>query len=160
MKHLESCLQMDMNQDVTRFAFESVVEHEHRAKIKLAIENDCDPCYGFWVVHRRTDNIFLGWVYLKPFESELTMLELGYRFRHEYWGNGYAREAAAKLLSITFSKEEERLVCAITNSENFRSIKLLESLGFISKKIMLAYGGIGVHYILSNEKMAIKNKVQ
>jgi RimJ/RimL family protein N-acetyltransferase len=57
-------------------------------------------------------------------------VDLGFAFLPEFWGHGYAREAAAAVLS--YARNTLRLVriVAITGHSNDASRRLLEKLGF------------------------------
>ncbi len=56
-------------------------------------------------------------------------VELGWRFAPDFWGHGFAREAAASLLSFAFDTLELEQVLSIIRADNERSIKLAERLG-------------------------------
>lgn len=63
--------------------------------------------------------------------DNLEYVDLGFAFLARYQGFGYAREAAAASLAEARSLGLTQ-VAAITNPDNLRSIRLLESLGFKS----------------------------
>lgn len=56
--------------------------------------------------------------------------ELGCEFYPNYWGQGFAFEAAGTLLKYSFEKLKLHRVWAITKSENQAAIKLVEKLHF------------------------------
>lgn len=55
--------------------------------------------------------------------------EIGYFFRPEYWGNGYASEVAATLIEFGFQYLELHKVTATCNSNNCRSEKVMQKVG-------------------------------
>ncbi|HWF78524.1 MAG TPA: GNAT family N-acetyltransferase, partial [Caulobacteraceae bacterium] len=57
----------------------------------------CDV--GVWTVIERATGGFLGWVSVVP---EADGGELGYRFRREHWGRGFATEAAGAVIADAF----------------------------------------------------------
>ncbi|WP_199610293.1 GNAT family N-acetyltransferase [Flocculibacter collagenilyticus] len=61
---------------------------------------------------------------------ELTVPDLGYAFLPEYWGKGYAKEAAIAVIEHAKVQHQLHHVDAITSTNNHASIKLLEALGF------------------------------
>ncbi|MDD6812205.1 MAG: GNAT family N-acetyltransferase [Lachnospiraceae bacterium] len=62
-------------------------------------------------------------------KGEFDTWELGYVFNREYWGKGYASEAAKALLKEAFTKWNARRVIAMCNPKNEGSWKLLERIG-------------------------------
>lgn len=62
-------------------------------------------------------------------KGEFDTWELGYVFNNEYWGKGYATEAANEILKEGFMKWNVRKVVSMCNPENESSWKLLERVG-------------------------------
>ena len=94
--------------------------------------------YTFWAVERREDQAFLGFCGVKPgpegtpIEGET---EIGWRLAAQYWGQGYAREAAAASLEWVWAKLDVPLVSAITTPGNIRSWGLMERLGMTRARV-------------------------
>lgn len=57
-------------------------------------------------------------------------VDLGFALLPEYWGKGYAREAAEASLNEGWERHGLRRVVAVTSRDNGPSIRLLEKLGF------------------------------
>lgn len=57
-------------------------------------------------------------------------LELVYHFARQYWGRGYATEAARACLRYAFEKLHAPSVIASINAENLASQRVLEKIGF------------------------------
>ena len=58
------------------------------------------------------------------------MFEIGFSLAGEHQGNGYAREAASRLLEYLFDEANAELVFATPDERNHSSIRLLRALGF------------------------------
>jgi RimJ/RimL family protein N-acetyltransferase len=97
--------------------------------------------FGHLVVERREDGAVLGRTGLVVWDTRewrITSLpeangyaqpELGWAFIREYWGNGYATEAARAVRDWAYAEHEiERLVSVIAPA-NERSARLAERLG-------------------------------
>jgi RimJ/RimL family protein N-acetyltransferase len=56
-------------------------------------------------------------------------VDIGFAFLPEFWGQGYASEAAAAVMEHAKGALGLKRVVAITNPENHSSIRLLEKLG-------------------------------
>jgi RimJ/RimL family protein N-acetyltransferase len=73
--------------------------------------------------------------------ATLDDVDLGFAFLPEYWGNGYAREASAAVLSYARSKLGLSRIVAITTRNNGASRKLLEKIGFeLERTVQLEAG--------------------
>ena len=61
--------------------------------------------WGFWAVELKANNAFIGFVGLHSPRVELPFnpcIEIGWRLSKQYWGNGYATEAAQAALNYGF----------------------------------------------------------
>lgn len=56
--------------------------------------------------------------------------DIGYAFVPEFWGAGYAREAASAVIDWARHSRDLTRILAITNPDNAGSIRLLEKIGF------------------------------
>ncbi len=64
------------------------------------------------------------------FEAHFTpRTEIGWRFRPQFWGQGYATEAARLALLYAFSTLQLEEVVSFTASGNFRSVNVMRRLG-------------------------------
>ena len=85
--------------------------------------------FGLYLVEAIDNKTAIGMCGLLKRES-LMHPDLGFAFLPDYWGKGYAFEAATAVLA--YARDDLRLphVLAITRPDNEASIKLLERLGF------------------------------
>ena len=84
--------------------------------------------HGVWSVERRTDGMLLGFV-LIGFEPGDLEPELGYLFRAEAEGQGYAHEASAAARDFARDALGWDTVVSYVAPGNSRSIRLAERLG-------------------------------
>jgi RimJ/RimL family protein N-acetyltransferase len=93
--------------------------------------------FGLYLVERREDGAPIGMCGLIKRDS-LEDVDLGFAFLPRYWGQGYAREAAAAVLAHGRSAFGLARVVAITDPDNASSARLLEKLGMsLEKKVKL-----------------------
>lgn len=85
--------------------------------------------FGFLAVERWTDGAFLGACGLTREQWYPDDLEIGWRLAREYWGHGYATEAAASWLEYAFDEAGLPRVIAVTDTPNVRSIAVMRRLG-------------------------------
>jgi len=91
------------------------------------------PDFFYWVVRLKDTNIPIGIIsFLK--RSYLEYFDIGFAFLPEFYGRGYAYEAAERILSIANKKAEYPTILATTVPDNISSIKLLTKLGFSFEK--------------------------
>ncbi|MEO8173351.1 MAG: GNAT family N-acetyltransferase [Sediminibacterium sp.] len=84
--------------------------------------------YGRWAVHVKGSEEFIGWCGLK-YRPERTEIDLGYRFKQEFWGMGYATEAAIGTVKYGFAALRIPIITAMAHIENIASLKVIEKCG-------------------------------
>ncbi|MEO6584346.1 MAG: GNAT family N-acetyltransferase, partial [Ferruginibacter sp.] len=87
----------------------------------------------------------LGWCGLK-FHPENNEVELGYRFKMQYWGNGYATEASRASIEYGFNELKLPFIAAIAKAENTASIHVMKKLGMFYWKDVIEHDGLCVCY--------------
>jgi RimJ/RimL family protein N-acetyltransferase len=89
-----------------------------------------DTGIGFLAIERRSDGAFLGCCGLMLHaEWYPDDLEIGWRLAREYWGHGYATEAAASWIEHGFTTLDLPRIIAVTDTPNVRSIAVMRRLG-------------------------------
>ncbi|GGA12262.1 acetyltransferase [Blastomonas marina] len=116
-----------------------VFDDESREAQRARVEN-CRARNGFcfWLVERKSDGghlagEMLGFCGLKradaPGSSVTGEIEIGWRFREESWGRGYAKEAAIAALDAAFDRFDAERVVSLTVEGNAPSWGLMKRLG-------------------------------
>lgn len=128
---------LNLDPDVIRFTHDPVRDIEHAKEI---LEQVILPQYalynhGRWAVHLKPVHEFIGWCGLK-YRPEENEIDLGYRFKKEYWGRGYATEAAFACIRYGFETLRIRRIVGRAEPENIASCIVLEKCG-------MKYIGIG-----------------
>ena len=85
--------------------------------------------FGLWLVRRKTDHTTMGMCGLMKRDS-LPHADIGFAFLPEFYGKGYAYEAASACVNYARQTLHLPRLLAITLPENERSITLLQKLGF------------------------------
>jgi RimJ/RimL family protein N-acetyltransferase len=91
--------------------------------------------FGLYVVARKADPAPIGLCGLVK-RDVLPDVDVGYAFLPQHRGNGYAHEAAAAVLRFARDQVGLPRIAAITNSENERSIRVLEKLGLSFERMI------------------------
>ena len=68
--------------------------------------------------------------------DQLEEVDLGFAYLKQFWGHGYALEAARAIMDYAKNTVGLKRIVAITSPDNFSSIKLLEKIGFRFEKIL------------------------
>jgi len=84
--------------------------------------------FGFWAVERKSDGALVGRIGLLYPEGWPGM-EVGWTLGREYWGQGYAFEAAKASLDYGFSNFEVPKLISLINPDNKNSQRLAARLG-------------------------------
>lgn len=99
--------------------------------------------YGIWQVRRQADDAYLGWVLIRPMGFNTATpstddVEIGWRFKRDYWGQGYASEAALAVAKAVLAQNQHvKYLSAIAMPDNLGSIGVMRKLGmqFIKRYI-------------------------
>lgn len=98
-----------------------------RIEAKFALQG-----YGFWAVELLGESPLIGFVGLNvpSFEAPfMPAVEVGWRLGAEFWGHGYASEAARAALDFGFDQLRLDEIVAFTTERNVRSRRVMERLG-------------------------------
>ncbi len=111
--------------------------------------------FGLWAVILKTTGNVIGQAGLtmQPYKNE-EVLEIGYLLKYQYWHKGYAREAAAACKEYAFEKLNQYKVYSIIKADNWRSVKVAESIGMKKETEFITryYNGDMLHYLYCIEK--------
>ncbi|MCA1701094.1 MAG: GNAT family N-acetyltransferase, partial [Actinobacteria bacterium] len=85
---------------------------------------------------------------LFPLAEDRRDIALGYALGVDFWGRGYATEAARAVLDEAFGALAMSRVVAITRATNFRSRRVLGKLGFIPRGLRHVWGAEQLYFEL------------
>jgi RimJ/RimL family protein N-acetyltransferase len=119
--------------------------------------------WGLWAVATQADERFIGYVGLHVPTADLPCspcVEIGWRLAYEYWGKGYATEAARAVLGVGFDRLCLPEIVSFTAILNHRSSAVMERLGMIREAETFKHPSLAMghplreHYLyrLSQEK--------
>ena len=132
-------LQLNSNPEVLKYLHEPLLKTEEQALhvINTIIFPQYKNNLGRWAIHLKTNNQFIGWCGLK-YLSESNEIDLGYRLMQQYWGNGYAFEAAKHTVDYGFNQLHLNTIVGRAHIENTASLKILQKVGmqFIKDEVV------------------------
>jgi [ribosomal protein S5]-alanine N-acetyltransferase len=132
-------LQLNSNPEVLKYLHEPPLVTEEQALhiLNTIILPQYKNNLGRWAIHLKTTNEFIGWCGLK-YLAEANEIDLGYRLMQNFWGNGYAYEAAKHTLDYGFNMLHLKTIVGRAHIENIVSLKILEKIGmqFIKEEVV------------------------
>jgi len=134
IQDMESCLEMDRDPEVVKFIPEIAEllsdEDEHRKFIKERMDNEYPSGMGYWVIEVKGEtNVFVGWIMLIPIDAIGPEIEMGWRLKRKYWGEGFATEAAQTILNYALHDIKVEEVVADIHCFNKGSERVAEKIG-------------------------------
>lgn len=127
---MQTVCELNGDADVTRYTHESVTDLAQASEI---LHNVIIPQYALynhdrWAVHARPTIECLDWCGLKH-RAHLNEIDLGYCFKKESRGKGYATEAAYASIRYGFEKIGEQRIVERAKIEPIASWKVLGKCG-------------------------------
>jgi ribosomal-protein-alanine N-acetyltransferase len=111
-----------------------------------------------FAVEEKGKNDFIGSVALMTEKDSPVSAEIGYWFKKEYWGKGFATEAAQAMIDFGFDKIGFHRIWGKTHVDNQGSAKVMEHCGMVREGILREHIWLQDHYrssivysILENE---------
>ena len=99
-------------------------------RLNAEMRNDALFRVQYWPIFALATDDLIGCCGLRPFKSEALPFEFGVHLREQYWGMGYAAEAAAAVIEYGFTVLKANGLYAGHHPLNAASEKLLTKLGF------------------------------
>lgn len=127
--------ELNADSEVTYYTHDPIDSVE---QAKEVLERSILPQYalynhGRWAVHLKYDLAFIGWCGLK-YRPALNEVDLGYRFKKDAWGKGYATEAAWHCIRYGFERLYLRAITGRAEPENKGSLRVLEKCGMLYRR--------------------------
>lgn len=126
---------MDSDPEVMKYLEPPVKSREESKKVIRMIQKQYEENgVGRLAVIEKESGLLIGWCGLKllkkPINGHVETLDLGYRFIPDFWGKGYAWEAANATLDYGFNVLKANTIYAYADSANTGSNYILTKLGF------------------------------
>jgi len=132
MDDLDDLVALYHSPEVRKYYSEGIPSYEETKQELEWMINTCYVQYGFgmWATIEKSTGKFIGRCGLTPMDIEgHDEIEVGYMLAKEYWGQGFATEAAQAILNYGFEQAGlSRLICVI-NPGNVASAKVAENIG-------------------------------
>lgn len=128
--------EMDSDPEVYKYTGDFIPKSVEDTKERISNYPDYEKYgYGRWATELKETGEIIGWCGLKYIE-EIDEVDIGYRWKPKYWGNGYATEASKVCLEYGFKQLGLEQIIGQLYPENKASIRVLEKIGMTFWKEM------------------------
>lgn len=152
---------MNACHDVMRY-FPNILSEDDSNKLALKITDlIAQRGWGLWAVEEKQSAKFIGFVGLHQSPAELAFspaIEIGWRLSKEFWGKGYATEAANKVLDFAFNDLEITQVVSFTAVTNKASQKVMQRINMTNTKQNFIHPLVTVPHLKEHVLYKITNK--
>ncbi len=156
-KDIDAIFAMRSDPEVMRFIREPQNRDESANWVGLVSSLWATEQIGFCAMVEKSLGKFVGWCGLWRLK-ETGEIEVGYAVAKEFWGKGYATEAALKFLDYAFEKLEPEKIVAVARPKNAASRRVMEKLGMDFVKTDTFYDQSLVQYAITKENYARNRK--
>jgi ribosomal-protein-alanine N-acetyltransferase len=153
---IEWCTEMLTSYEVMRYIYGDDVPtaDEVAEEMPLAMRRCAGGCIGVWAIVLKRQHRCLGTVFLLPLpideddtDWDLVVgptlpdaeIEIGFVLRKSSWGQGFATEAAGRLVQFAFDETAIGELVAVIHPENNPSRNVLTRIGFRDEGARRAY---------------------
>ena len=105
-------------------------EDEVRNRLRFEIDSEKKHGVQYWPIFLKLTKEHVGCCGLRPYNLSRGIYEIGFHIRADYWGHGFATEAALGVMDYAFKNLSVQALFAGHNPRNMISKHLLQRLGF------------------------------
>lgn len=109
--------------------------------------------FGIWCVCEKSNNKMIGYSGFQ-YLDDTPQVELLFGFLKDFWGGGFATEAANGCLRFGFEEAQFAKICAATHPENLASRRVLEKIGMAFDKKSEHYQTNSITFTVSRDEYA------
>lgn len=137
----ESIFACFSNENVTRYYGIDILENIEQAEkfIEHFSKNYIEKRGIRWGIERKGFKGIIGTIGFNVWSPKHRRAEIGYEIHPNYWGKGYAFEAASKVISYGFDSLDLTRIGAVVFIENNVSNRILEKMGFQKEGTLRGY---------------------
>jgi len=146
---LEPYAKINADPVAMRYFPATLSREESEGQVRYLQQLISDTGWGFWAVELKSTGQFIGFVGLLSQDEtsalpNAPLVEIGWRLAPEFWGSGYAPEAAKQALAYAFNTLSLSEVYSFTALQN-------ES----SRRVMVQVGMRNTHQDFDHPKLAV-----
>ena len=142
--------EMNGNPSVMEFFLHPLSGEESRNLFDTVRNEFLQYGYGGYAIEQKSDGAFVGFTGFHNFMFDVDFapgIEILWRLRQEYWGRGYATEAAKSCLAYAKENLPFSMVWAFTSLTNKRSQRVMQKIGMEFEKNFMHPAGPDGHLL-------------
>ena len=142
MKHIDNLSDLDSDPEVLRYITNGEIrdrKHQEEAVPRVIKYMQENPGLGLWIAYLKESSEFIGWYILKHLPDD-GGVEVGFRLKQKFWGNGYSTEAGTALLKHGFETLDLNRIAAIVRPDNLASQAVIKKIGLKEEGTGTFYG--------------------
>lgn len=121
---------------------------DSRTSLEKRIDHQDRHGFSLWAVELKDTGAVVGVAGLVHLQDG-PEIEVGYRFLRNFWGSGYATEAARAALAFGFDELGLERIVAVTLPDNRASRRVMEKCGLTFVGVTVVYGRTHVKYAIT-----------
>ena len=131
VRHVDDLCDLDSDPAVMHFITDGEPwprSHNEEAVPRLQKYSAENPGLGLWPTYLTETGEFMGWYILKHL-LDTGEVEVGFRIKKKFWGQGFSTEAGKALLKHGVETVGLERIVAIVRPDNFASQAVIKKLG-------------------------------
>lgn len=129
-------LELDSDPEVMRYLTNGIPTTPEQAQAAIErtvkIFEKHQGQFGIWLAFEKLTGEYVGWVLFRPDKKDpdnTSVIELGYRLKQKWWGQGVATELSQHMLDYGFNQLKVPEIYAITALHNAGSQGVMKKIG-------------------------------
>ncbi|MEZ5427363.1 MAG: GNAT family N-acetyltransferase [Pyrinomonadaceae bacterium] len=148
----DAVFEMRRDEEIMRFIRQPQTKRDESLNwIKMISQRWETERIGFCGVFEKATGDFVGWCGLWQLK-ETGEIEVGYALAKAFWGNGYATEAARRMLEYGFETLGLEKIVAVASPENRSSQNVMKRLGMEFIGLGRFYENELVQYVIERDE--------
>lgn len=131
-RHIAPFAEMNADPEVMLYFPATLTEEQTRAGVEIWRSQFAERGWSNWAVELKRSGQFIGFVGLSVPRRQLPFspcVEVGWRLARQFWGQGYATEAAKASLALGFGQLGLSEIVSFTALTNLPSRAVMERIG-------------------------------
>ena len=123
--------ELNADVDVMKYFLNTLTPEEAKIAFKKILDFWEKHKFGVFAVEEKKSGKWIGFVGFNIPSFMPNSIEILWRLKKEFWGEGYATEAAKKCLEIGFAEYNFKEIIAFTTEINTKSIAVMKKAGLM-----------------------------